>query len=50
MGQVIRIPANSIPNSSRATQGVILMRLKDGDKVSAVSALEKVDRPNPTVE
>ena len=41
MGQVIRIPVTSIPNSSRATQGVILMRLKEKDKVSAVSSLEK---------
>lgn len=42
-GQVIRIPANEIPQSSRTTQGVILMRLKEGDSVSAVSTLEKVE-------
>jgi DNA gyrase subunit A len=41
--QVIRIPATSIPRSSRTTQGVILMRMKDGDKVSAVSTIQKID-------
>lgn len=41
--QVIRIPASSIPQSSRTTQGVILMRVKDGDKVSAVSTIQKIE-------
>lgn len=40
-GQIIRIPAESIPTLSRDTQGVILMRLNSGDKVSAVSAFGK---------
>jgi len=42
-GQIIRIPAESIPTLSRDTQGVILMRLKGNDKVSAVSAFGKGD-------
>jgi len=42
-GQIIRIPAKSIPTLSRDTQGVILMRLNSGDKVSAVSAFGKDD-------
>lgn len=39
-GQVIRIPAKDVPVLGRPTQGVILMRLKAGDKVSAVSVIE----------
>ena len=42
-GQVIRIPVSSIPVSSRDTQGVILMRLKAGDFVSAVSTIAEGD-------
>lgn len=38
-GQLIRIPIKAIPVSSRDTQGVILMRLKEGDSVSAVSTI-----------
>jgi DNA gyrase subunit A len=48
-GQVIRISANEVPQSSRTTQGVILMRLKEGDSVSAVSSIEKIDT-EPTNE
>ncbi len=38
-GQIIRIPGKSIPNSSRNTQGVKLMRLNAGDSIAAVSAI-----------
>lgn len=38
-GQVIRIPANSISEQSRATQGVTLMRFKNQDRVASVSHL-----------
>jgi len=34
-GQVIRTSANSIPVLGRATQGVRIMRLKQGDKVAS---------------
>lgn len=43
-GQVIRIPAKSVPKLGRPTQGVILMRLKADDRVSAVSVIE--DQPD----
>lgn len=43
MGQVIRIPAKSVPKLGRPTQGVILMRLKKGDKVSALSLISEED-------
>ncbi|RMD77077.1 DNA gyrase subunit A [Candidatus Dojkabacteria bacterium] len=39
-GQAIRIEVGNIPiNASRLTLGVILMRLKEGDKVSAVTLI-----------
>lgn len=36
-GQVIRIAAGVVPKLSRATQGVRLMRLNDGDKLATVT-------------
>lgn len=42
-GQMIRIPAKSVPTTNRATQGVILMRLNGNDKVSGVSVFEQSD-------
>ena len=45
-GQTIRLPLNkkSIPILTRPTQGVILMRLKSGDKVAAVAlAYKKIE-------
>ena len=39
-GQVIRISAQEIPSQGRTTQGVILMRLPEGDVVSGVSKLD----------
>ncbi len=38
-GQVIRIPLESVPQLSRATQGVRLMRLDKGDQVATIAAL-----------
>ncbi|MCF7846331.1 MAG: hypothetical protein K9L85_03770, partial [Candidatus Peribacteraceae bacterium] len=40
-GQTIRMDVNSIPMRGRATQGVILMRVKN-DSVASVSLLEKM--------
>ncbi len=42
-GQIIRIPTSSVPTTSRSTQGVILMRLKAGDSISAVSFITEED-------
>ena len=39
--QVIRLPLRQVPTLGRATQGVYLMRLNKGDRVSAVTFLEK---------
>ncbi|RBQ23995.1 DNA gyrase subunit A [Candidatus Methanobinarius endosymbioticus] len=40
-GIVIRLPLNQTPNSDRVTQGSRLIRLKDGQKVSAVATIAK---------
>jgi len=41
IGQIIRLPIKGIPHLGRATQGVILMRLSPGDKVTSISLVEK---------
>jgi DNA gyrase subunit A len=38
-GQVIRTKISSIPKLSRATQGVRIMRLGEGDKVASVACI-----------
>lgn len=40
-GQTIRLSLNEIPELGRATQGVRIMRLNDGDKVSSIAVVEK---------
>jgi DNA gyrase subunit A len=39
--QTIKLPLKNIPELGRATQGVILMRPKKGDLVTAMTCLEK---------
>lgn len=48
-GQVIRTNIRSIPLLTRDTQGVIIMRLSDGDKVAAATIIKKKkeDEENP---
>ncbi len=36
-GNVVKLPIASLPKLGRATQGVILMRLKSGDKIAAAT-------------
>ncbi|MBI2029723.1 DNA gyrase subunit A [Candidatus Gottesmanbacteria bacterium] len=36
-GNVVKLPIASVPRLGRATQGVILMRLKQGDKIAAAT-------------
>ncbi len=36
-GQVIQIPVSDVPQLSRATQGVWIMRLREGDRVATVA-------------
>ena len=38
-GQMIRLPLNQIPTSGRATQGVYVMRLNEGDRVASLSLI-----------
>jgi DNA gyrase subunit A len=52
-GTVIRIPAEGIKQSGRSTQGVIVMRLRDGEHVSTLARVveqdENGDAPEPGV-
>ncbi len=41
-GQIIRSTLDEVPTLSRATQGVRLMKLRDGDKIASVSFVEGV--------
>jgi DNA gyrase subunit A len=38
-GQVIRVAAKDIPSLSRATQGVRIMKLREGDSIASIVAL-----------
>jgi DNA gyrase subunit A len=40
-GQTIRLGLKEIPSMSRATQGVRIMRLNDGDNVTSIAVVEK---------
>ena len=40
-GQTIRLGLKEIPEMSRATQGVRIMRLNDGDNVTSIAVVEK---------
>jgi DNA gyrase subunit A len=42
-GTVIRIPVEDVKRSGRATQGVIVMRLRDGEQVSAFAPVVAAD-------
>jgi DNA gyrase subunit A len=42
-GQTIRLKLKDIPSLGRATQGVYLMRMKGGDKVSSISIIKLVE-------
>lgn len=45
-GMIIRLPIKDISTLGRATQGVRIMNLNKGDKVVAVSRIEKIDTEN----
>jgi DNA gyrase subunit A len=40
-GQIIRVPLANVSKIGRATQGVRIMRLPDGDKVSSVALVHE---------
>jgi DNA gyrase subunit A len=42
-GTVIRMPVDDIRRMGRATQGVIVMRLRDGERVSSLAPVVEAD-------
>ena len=44
---IIRIPASSINVYKRDVQGVIIMRVEDGNKVVSVEHVENLEEPAP---
>lgn len=38
-GQIIRVEISNIPSLGRATQGVRIMRMNEGDKIASVAAV-----------
>jgi DNA gyrase subunit A len=49
-GQTIRLGLDGIPALGRATQGVRIMRLNDGDQVVSLTLTDKSDEPDPEEE
>jgi DNA gyrase subunit A len=45
-GTVIRVPADGIKRAGRSTQGVIVMRLRDGETVSALAPVVESSEEN----
>jgi DNA gyrase subunit A len=45
-GQTIRLGIRDIPALGRATQGVRIMRLNDGDEVVSLALVDKSDEPS----
>lgn len=44
-GQLIKMDLKEVPTLQRQTQGVILMRVKEGEKVAAATVVSSKDRP-----
>lgn len=49
-GQTIRLGLSNIPALGRATQGVRIMRLNDGDEVVSLALVDKTEEPEPEEE
>lgn len=49
-GQVIRLNLKDIPSQGRATQGVYVMRMDQGDHVASVSLIVHESEPEPSPE
>lgn len=47
-GQTIRLSLNDIKLLGRTTQGVTIMRLKEGDTVSSIGLMQETQREEPT--
>src|SRR5439155_16819430 len=46
-GTVIRIPVDGIRRAGRSTQGVIVMKLREGEQVSSLAPVVESDREEP---
>ena len=46
-GTVIRIPVDGIRRAGRATQGVIVMRLREGEQVATLAPVVGADEDEP---
>jgi DNA gyrase subunit A len=49
-GTVIRVPADGIKQSGRSTQGVIVMRLREGERVSTLARVVEQDEEDDALE
>jgi DNA gyrase subunit A len=49
-GTVIRMPVDGIRRAGRSTQGVIVMRLKEGEQVSALAPVVESDQDSTSTE
>ena len=47
-GTVIRMPVEDVKRLGRSTQGVIVMRLREGERVSALAPVVESDESSPT--
>jgi DNA gyrase subunit A len=47
-GTVIKMPVDDIKRSGRSTQGVIVMRLREGERVSSLAPVVESDDDKPT--
>ena len=45
-GTVIRMPVEDVKRLGRSTQGVIVMRLREGEQVSALAPVVESDGPD----
>jgi len=49
-GTVIKMPVDEIKRSGRATQGVIVMRLREGERVSSLAPVVESDDDEPGLD
>ena len=49
-GTVIRMPVEDVKRLGRSTQGVIVMRLREGERVSALAPVVESDAPEDIAE
>ena len=47
-GIILRTSVSNIKESGRATQGVILIRLDEGDEIAAISKMDEAEKTEET--